>query len=145
MVKFVVVSILVLMCVGLDVFAETPQLPRKEPGVALILSLVISGGGQFYNGEPGKGFGFLIGEIVTLGMMISAFEDNLEHTITGEVWDVDDDDSIGGFGFLLWAGLKIGAVVDAYKSAGRINRERGYIGRINFRLTKRGAMVSLRF
>ena len=82
---------------------------------------------------------------MTLGMMISAFEDNLEHTITGEVWDVDDDDSIGGFGFLLWAGLKIGTVVDAYKSANRINRERGYIGRINFKPIRRGARMSVSF
>ena len=100
MYKVWIFTLLILICS--NVIAETPTQPRKEPGVSLFLSLLITGGGQFYNGEVGKGFGFLFGEVVTIGMMISGFEDNLEHTITGEIWDVDDDDAIIALGFLMW-------------------------------------------
>lgn len=143
MIRVLIFTLLILICS--NVIAETPTQLRKEPGVSLLLSLLITGGGQFYNGEVGKGVGFLFGEVVTIAMMISGFEDNLEHTITGEIWDVDDDDAIIALGFLMWAGLKVGSVFDAYISAVEINRERGHLSRINFRPIRRGILLTTRF
>lgn len=34
---------------------------RKEPGIALLLSFLLPGLGQIYNGDVGKGIGFMIG------------------------------------------------------------------------------------
>ncbi len=34
---------------------------RKEPGIALLLSFLLPGLGQIYNGDIGKGIGFMIG------------------------------------------------------------------------------------
>jgi TM2 domain-containing membrane protein YozV len=38
----------------------------KSPGIALVLSLLLPGVGQMYNGQVGKGIAFLIGYIVTI-------------------------------------------------------------------------------
>lgn len=43
---------------------------RKEPGLAVILSFFMPGLGQFYNGEVGKGLGFLIGFWVLIWVFI---------------------------------------------------------------------------
>lgn len=55
----------------------------KSPGVALILSLIIVGVGQFYNGDVGKGIGmmvlcvllwtFYLGWIINIWAMIDAY------------------------------------------------------------------------
>lgn len=37
---------------------------RKTPAVAILLSLIISGAGQIYNGEAGKGIAMIIGYIL---------------------------------------------------------------------------------
>jgi TM2 domain-containing membrane protein YozV len=39
---------------------------NKSPGIALLLSLLLPGVGQMYNGQVGKGIAFLIGYIATI-------------------------------------------------------------------------------
>ena len=39
---------------------------RKEPGIALLLSFLLPGLGQIYNGDVGKGIGFMIGFFVLI-------------------------------------------------------------------------------
>ena len=54
---------------GVSPLATTPQtVTGKNPWVALVLSLVIMGVGQFYNGDYKKGALMLIGGIVGLGI-----------------------------------------------------------------------------
>jgi TM2 domain-containing membrane protein YozV len=69
---------------------------RKEPGIALLLSFLFPGAGQFYNGDVGKGFAFLFGFWIL-------------------IW-------IFGLGLIFW----IVAMVDAYQSANAINMGRRY-------------------
>jgi len=38
-----------------------PYVKRKEPAVALLLSFLLPGVGQIYNGDIGKGIAFMIG------------------------------------------------------------------------------------
>ena len=82
-----------------------PTAIRKSSGLALLLSFFFLGGGQFYNGQIGKGFGFLCGGM-TLGVM--AF-------LLGWI------PVIGWFIWLLLFGNYIFNLIDAYNSAERIN------------------------
>lgn len=63
----------------------------KSPGVALLISFLICGGGQMYNGQVGKGIGMLLGFIFT-------------------VW-------LFGLGLLFW----IWSLIDAYSTAKQMN------------------------
>ena len=93
------------------------QYKRKEPVVSFLLSLLVPGAGQYYNGESGKGTVMLVGSIVGLSMFVAGAEDNIGN------WDVDDDDGIGGFGALLWLGGALWSVIDAPIAANRINEQ----------------------
>ncbi len=69
----------------------------KKPGVAAILSFFFMGLGQFYNGEITKGVIFMILYAVSVAMMFSII------------------------GFLTTPILWIWGMVDAYRSAQKIN------------------------
>jgi len=68
------------------------QRSNKSPGIALVLSLLIVGGGQFYNGQISKGFMYLGGAVI-LGML--SF-------------------SVG------WFLVAIGSAIDAYNTAKKL-------------------------
>lgn len=68
---------------------------NKNPGVALLLSFIMPGFGQWYNGQAGKGFAFLIGFWIL-------------------VWTV-----IGGIAIWIWG------MADAYGAATKINEGQG--------------------
>ena len=76
----------------------------KSPIVALILSFFISGLGQLYNGEIGKGVAFLIGYFVAWVCFWALIWLPVIHWIPSAV---------------VW----VWGMVDAYQSAERINRE----------------------
>lgn len=66
---------------------------NRHPGIAAVLSFIVPGLGQIYNGELGKGFGFVAGIIIS-GFLCAIF-----------------------IGFILLPVLWIWAVVDAYRTA----------------------------
>jgi len=76
----------------------------KSPILALILSFFISGLGQLYNGEIGKGVGFLIAYFVAWACFWALIWLPVIHWIPSAV---------------VW----VWGMVDAYQSAERINRE----------------------
>ena len=94
---------------------------QKEPWLAFGLSLLLPGGGQFYNGQHGKGVAQLGAVVLGWGLMISAVEDNYE--VYGDMYDPDGDDGSAGLGILLWLGGTLWSVVDAPVSANRINQQ----------------------
>ena len=71
----------------------------KNPGLAAVLSFFVPGLGQIYNGQIGKGIAFIIGAVISgfLTMLI--------------------------IGFITYPVLWIWAMVDAYKTAERLNGE----------------------
>lgn len=73
--------------------------PLKNPGVAAVLSALIPGVGQIYNGEIGKGVMFMIIQAVNafLTLIVIGF--------------------ITGFAVWVWG------VVDAYKGAEKFNAQ----------------------
>ncbi len=87
---------------------------RKEPVLAALLALVpplyaIQGLGQVYNGEIGKGMFFLgIGQL------------------SFSTWQSAVDPTTEKVGRAVFIGSWVYSVIDAYRSAKRINRKRGH-------------------
>lgn len=80
----------------------------RKPGDAMFYSVVLSGGGQFYNKQPVKG-GILMGlGLATLGGGIISYK-------------LDGDPGITVLCFLHYAAAKIYSIIDAPVSAVRIN------------------------
>ena len=73
-------------------------IPMKNPGIAAVLSFFFVGLGQIYNGEIGKAVVFMIAGIVSLLLLLLLI------------------------GFITTPILWIIGIVDAYRSAERINR-----------------------
>lgn len=73
----------------------------KNPGVAAVLSFLIPGLGQLYNGQLKK---------MALFLVLDAANILLTFVVIGYIT-----------GFITW----IAAIIDAYRSAERINKEEG--------------------
>ncbi|MCI0453925.1 MAG: hypothetical protein L0Y68_02880 [Candidatus Dadabacteria bacterium] len=69
----------------------------KNPGIAAVLSFFFTGLGQIYNGQIGKGILFIIFQIISILLMFS------------------------GIGFITFPIIWIWGMVDAYKTAEKIN------------------------
>lgn len=95
---------------------------KKNPWLAFGLSALITGGGQFYNGQHAKGVAQLGGVILGFGLMFSGIEDDYED-IYGDWIDPDGDDGRAAFGALLFLGSSLWSMIDAPISANRINRQ----------------------
>jgi len=80
---------------------NTLQSELKNPGIAAVLSFLIVGLGQVYNGEIGKGIVLIIVYFIALGTILI------------------------GIGFFLVPVLWLYGVLDAYNTAKRLN-ETGY-------------------
>lgn len=87
------------------------QVQEKDPWIAFLLSAVITGSGQVYNGQVGKGVIQFSGLVVGLGLAISEDDKGRE----------DSDRALIGAGLFLSSFLW--SVIDAPMTANRINRE----------------------
>ena len=96
---------------------RTPQ-KASRPAVAVLLSALLPGLGQFYNGQWGKGLGCLIGLLVIGGILSSSVDlDSLQRFADSGV----PPQHIGRISFLLLLLfiIAIWSVVDAGRSAKR--------------------------
>ena len=75
--------------------------PQKNAGLAAVLSFLIPGLGQIYNGEVGKGIVIFIIQVIN-GFLMTVF-----------------------IGFVTWPIVWIWSIYDAYTTAERINRGSG--------------------
>src|ERR1051326_126456 len=80
---------------------EQPPRFYKNPAIATILSLFLPGLGQLYNGEYGKGFGLLVLDAISVGLISSEDMSTPGIFIAVVVWII--------------------GMVDANNSANRIN------------------------
>jgi len=102
----------------------------KNPTLAWLFSFLVPGVGQFYNGDIGKGIGFLATDLVGYSLMLGgASSDN-----DGE------KDGLVLTGAALVLGSWIWAQIDAPKSAKKKNQANGYL---TWDLGKNGANISL--
>ncbi len=81
-----------------------PPVSQKSEGLAAVLSFIIPGLGQIYNGEMGKGILFLILSFVFWGLMFVLI------------------------GFILYPILWLYGIYDAYTTAKKINQRNMYPG-----------------
>lgn len=70
---------------------------QKSPGAAAVLSFVIAGAGQIYNGQIGKGFAFLV--CIVISWLLTSLVIGIVPLLILTIW----------------------SVVDAYRTAERIN------------------------
>lgn len=100
--------------------AAATTLPPKDPGVATIVSLLITGGGQMYAGETGRGLAMLgigVGSLV-LGTALSTTScDPFEYECTQNLAPLT-------LGVLAAVGTWVYSIVDAPKSVQRQNLKR---------------------
>ncbi len=89
--------------------ASKRQITKKNGGVAFLWSLLIPGGGQFYNGENGKG-AFMLG-MSTVGFFILLRERSQR---------ANTSDNMGE---MLIVGGSLWSLIDAPISSARINRD----------------------
>ncbi len=108
---------------------KSKRIGSKSPGLALGLSLgggiLVDGVGQFYNGEIGKGFGYVAWSLTSQILLFAGTEDNEAYG-----FDIDDDDFLTLVGLVSRIACYTTAAVDAYRSAKRKNEEIGY-GRLS--------------
>ena len=90
---------------------------KKSVYGAMALSFFIIGSGQIYNGQPLKGVGQL-GLAIT-GLMLSGSADSYYGRSGGDTAKL-------ATGLVLWGGTWIWSIVDAGRTASRINRENQY-------------------
>ena len=134
--------------------APAVAVKEKNPWIALGLSVLVPGLGQFYNGQPVKGsiqFGLVVGGYT---MFLLAVDDDIVYA-DGTVLDVNDDDAIGGLGILVAGGAVIWSIIDAPISANNINKRNQMQAHLNHKtgytispLVKRnklGATFALQF
>lgn len=92
---------------------------EKNPGLALLFSLLIPGGGQYYNGETSKG-------VTMTGIGLGAI-------VLTTVAANEGASELSAIGSLIALGNSIWSMIDAPISANRINRQNA-IGLINLDL-----------
>ena len=102
-----------------QVFSYKIKLTKeKEPVLAAVCSIVLTGAGQAYNEQWGKG-GILFGtNLVGYGLIFGSIEENDE----GETEIAEDRGAMALIGLLMAVGSQIYSVVDAYNTANEINK-----------------------
>lgn len=98
---------------ALPLVPQTSDLQEKNPWLAFVLSFVITGTGQFYNGENKKGVVMLAGAVTGFGMIVSQIENDA----------IPEDNGVVTAGAILALGSGLWSMIDAPLSANRINRE----------------------
>ncbi len=93
----------------------------KNPGVAVLLSAVLPAGGQFYNGDIGKAFGFLLLDGLGIGIMVNGMshiqrQDSYQSILIGD-------------GILLvslvWSMIDAGVSASNYTKAYKMQHQKG--------------------
>jgi len=125
-----------------------PQSP-KDGGLALVLSFLITGGGQMYSGEVGKGVGLLVLSGLGAATTLAAVE--IASTCTSTYYGGCNDSSEAGLalvGVSVWLGTWIYSMVDAPSAARRYNAAHGLrVGAVRpvFRQGPRGTSIGVAF
>lgn len=97
-------------------YAPAPDMPQaageKNPWLAFVLSFVVPGLGQAYNGQYGKGTVQFMVSTVGLGMVLADEGEGDDETSTRQ-----------GLGAAMYLGGALWSMIDAPISANRISRE----------------------
>ena len=103
---------------AVETMSPTPA-KRKDPFGAAVMSLLIPGLGQYYNGQVGKGL--TQQALVIAGALVAA---NGVHETSGFLGKTSSDTTAGfGIGLAVVIGTSIWSIWDAHATAERINNE----------------------
>ena len=117
---------------------QSTEMKEKNPWAAFFFSMLIPGGGQFYNDEGSKGLLMLTGAAAGFGIMIYGFSDTQEElvsSITESVtsttrsrqfsshYEESGNEAVITIGALVYLASSTWSLIDAPISATRINRE----------------------
>jgi hypothetical protein len=106
---------------------RTFSAPRKSPALALVCSLFLTGGGQFYNGQTSKGLIMLLLGIGGTATFITAYPE--EETSCGWYYcstEESGDEALAWVGLAVASATWIWSMIDAPVTAENLNRHRGY-------------------
>ena len=130
--KYLLVVTLILTITSNFAYSEEPAI-TKDPVLATILSLGLSGLGHMYTEEYAHGALFMIGDLVCLGVITAGTNDNL--FLDSRLWDIaedeyldpDEDDGLIIIGGLL---LLVNRIQSAYLSHKKVE---AWNSRLNLR------------
>lgn len=116
---------LILGSVGVASASDSPRVTTtttryREPGVALLWSLLLVGGGQIYNGQIGKGLLMMVGEVFAASMMYRV------ETVYDPYWGYRSEIKTNNIAIVATIVIPIWSMVDAYSTAKQINKEYGF-------------------
>lgn len=123
------------------------DIKEKDPAIALILSFLVVGAGQFYVEEYNKAYTHWLVTVGSIVLIVTAVEDNY-----GD-FDPDADDAYGVVGILAGLANWVVSMVTAPSQARAFNERQQAVSLIEDRLLlesytsskAQGAMLSLRF
>ena len=125
----------------------------KDPGTATLISVLITGGGQFYAGESGKGLFLMGGSLAAVLLGASASDAGTIECDWYDCYTTDENLTPFYLGVATAVGLWIYSVADAGSAARRSN-ERNGLASARFAIkptikdpfgTRPGATLSIRF
>jgi len=91
-------------------------LKRRDPVVATLLSVLVAGGGQFYNRQTAKG-------LTIVGLEVTGFVGTL-YVAASNIFNNNPNSSIELGVFLpMWLGTEVYALIDAPVTANRLNTQ----------------------
>jgi len=105
---------------------------RKDPVLACILSVLVPGVGQIYNGQVGKGIGMMAGTYGALLLAAVSVGDSYGDYYNNSYSSSNSNYQLAGISLLAMVGFYVWSIVDAPLSASRINRQNGVVD-INFK------------
>ena len=111
-----VVCLLTLIAV-LPASAHQDPFAKKNPVIASTFSLLMVGGGQFYNDQYKKGAMFYMAGLIGSGMFFFSAMDDYNHG-----YDKDDDNGQGVLGLIIWGVAMTASSFEAYHAAKKINK-----------------------
>ena len=105
---------------------------KKDPWIAFGLSFILPGGGQIYNKHYGKGVVLFTATIIGAVLVMREVGDDLiggskedYEAIYDDLVDFEPDDGVLALGGVLCVGGYLYSLIDAPKSANKINRQGG--------------------
>lgn len=113
---------------------QTTDVGEKNPWAAFLYSMLVPGGGQFYNDQGRKGILMLSGAAAGIGIVVYGFSDRQEEssesitrtetstTISRRYEETGNETAIN-IGLLIYLASSTWSLIDAPVSANRINRE----------------------
>lgn len=114
---------------------NSTAMSERSPFVAGLLSWIVPGAGQFYNGQRRKGWsnlGLHLGSSIIMGIGTGLMSSSYSYDYYDGDYNYDESQYTTGVTFMIVGGVilfvnGINSIVDAVKSAKNINVEKGFV------------------